>query len=66
MAWRQGKLQNGDVLVFGSIETLVSFSSIWCVCWMQDDGVARVLPGEMCLVEILWSNCRRICYKENK
>ncbi len=52
MAWRQGKL-NGDVSVFGSIETLVSFSSIWCVCWTQDDGVARVLLGVMCLVEIL-------------
>jgi len=31
-AWRQGRLQNGDVSVFGSIETLVSFSSIWYVC----------------------------------
>ncbi len=30
--WRQGRLQNGDVSVFGSIETLVSFSLVWYVC----------------------------------
>jgi hypothetical protein len=27
-AWRQGRLQNGDVPMFGGIEALVSFSSI--------------------------------------
>ncbi len=27
-AWRQGRMQNGDVPVFGSIKTLVTFSSI--------------------------------------
>jgi hypothetical protein len=32
IAWRQGRLQNGDALVFGSIEALVSFSSTWYVC----------------------------------
>ncbi len=32
MAWRQGRLQNGDVSVFGSIKTLMSFSSVWYVC----------------------------------
>jgi hypothetical protein len=31
-AWRQGKLQNGDAPMFGSIEALVSFSSVWYVC----------------------------------
>ncbi len=30
--WRQGRLQNGDALVFGSIETLVSFSLVWYGC----------------------------------
>jgi hypothetical protein len=30
--WKQGKLQNGNASVFGSIEALVSFSSIWYVC----------------------------------
>jgi hypothetical protein len=32
MAWRQERLHNGDVPMFGSIETLVSFSSVWYVC----------------------------------
>jgi len=31
-AWRQGRLQNGDASVFSSIETLLSFSSVWYVC----------------------------------
>jgi hypothetical protein len=30
--WRQGRLQNGDVVVFNSIETFVSFSFVWYVC----------------------------------
>jgi len=45
MAWRQGRLQNGDVLVFGSIEALVSLVCM-CYCWTHDDGVARELLGE--------------------
>jgi len=32
MAWRQGKLQNGDAPLFDSIEALVSFFFVWCVC----------------------------------
>jgi hypothetical protein len=28
MAWRQGRSLNGDVVVFDSIETFVSFSSV--------------------------------------
>ncbi len=32
MAWRQGRSSNGYAVVFDSIETCVSFSSIWCVC----------------------------------
>jgi hypothetical protein len=31
-AWRQGRLQNGDAPVFGSIEALVLFSYVWYVC----------------------------------
>jgi hypothetical protein len=31
-ALKQGKLQNGNVPVFGSIEALVSFFFVWCVC----------------------------------
>jgi hypothetical protein len=30
--WRQGKLQNGDAPVFGSIEVLVLCFFVWCVC----------------------------------
>jgi len=39
-----------------------------CMCyrWTQDDGVARELPREMHLTEISLSNCKRICYRENK
>jgi hypothetical protein len=33
-AWRQGWLQNGDASVFGSIEALVLFSSVWYACVM--------------------------------
>ncbi len=32
IAWRQGRLQNGNAPMFGSIENLVSFSSVWYVC----------------------------------
>jgi hypothetical protein len=32
MARRQKKSLNGDAMVFDSIETLVSFSSVWYVC----------------------------------
>jgi len=32
MAWRQGRSPNGYAVVFDSIETCVSFSSVWCVC----------------------------------
>ncbi len=32
--WRQGWLQNGDALVFGSIEVLVLFSFVWYACVM--------------------------------
>ncbi len=31
---RQERLQNGNVPVFGSIETLVLFSSVWYACVM--------------------------------
>ncbi len=31
-AWRQGGSPNGDVVVFDSIETFVSFSFVWYVC----------------------------------
>jgi hypothetical protein len=30
--WRQGRLQNGDASVFGSIKTLGSVSFLWYVC----------------------------------
>jgi hypothetical protein len=33
-AWKQGWLQNGDVLVFGNIEALVLFSFVWYACVM--------------------------------
>jgi hypothetical protein len=31
-AWKQGKSPNGNVVVFDSIETFVSFSFVWYVC----------------------------------
>jgi len=34
MVWRQGWLQNGDASMFGSIEALVLFSSVWYTCVM--------------------------------
>jgi len=67
--WRQGRLQNGDVSVFGGIEALVSFSYVWYVCVMAGRKMMvwlRALPGEVCLVEILQSNGERIYYKEDK
>ncbi len=30
--WRQGGSPNGDVVMFDSIERLVSFSFVWYVC----------------------------------
>jgi len=32
MAWRQGRSPNGNVVVFDSIETFVSFFYVWYVC----------------------------------
>jgi len=67
MAWRQGRLKNGDVSIFSSIETLVLFFfCLVCMCygWTHDDGVARELLGEVHSVEISWSNDRRICCKK--
>jgi hypothetical protein len=52
MAWRQGRLQNGDALVFGHIKTLVSFSLVWYVC---------VVAGHMVMV---WQgSCKVRCVR---
>jgi hypothetical protein len=32
MVWKQGRLQNGNAPVFGSIEALVLFFFVWYVC----------------------------------
>jgi Kef-type K+ transport system membrane component KefB len=31
--WKQGRLQNGDALVFNSVEILMSFFFVWYVCY---------------------------------
>ncbi len=67
--WRQGRLQNGDASMFGSIEALVSFSSVWYVCVMAGRKMMvwlRALPGEVHLLEISQSNGERIYYKKDK
>ncbi len=73
MVWKQERSLNGDAVVFDSIETYMSFSSVWCVCvcvcvccyWTQDDCVLRELPSEVRSIEILRSNGRRMCNSED-
>jgi hypothetical protein len=55
--------------MFGSIEALVSFSSVWYVCVMAGRKMMvwlRALPGEVHLLEISQSNGERIYYKKDK
>jgi len=46
-------LQNGDASVFGNIETLVSFSSVWYVC---------VVVG--CRMMVWQGNCQVRCVRQ--